>query len=83
MRSPTALLKLVLITADIDAEEKRDAAIIDFSGSFLHAENGNNDAAIIQKCLIELVIVMASLMLRTFILTKKGNPILYVKHQKA
>jgi hypothetical protein len=82
--SPMIALEYVLITATIDAFERRDVAIVDVPGAFLTADMDEEVIMCLRGRLVELMVKTAPNIYRKFIsLDKKGNSILYVKLQKA
>jgi hypothetical protein len=77
-------LESLLITATIDAFERRDVAIVDVPIAFLMADMDEEVIMCLRGCLAELMVKTAPNIYRKFILIdNKGNSILYVKLQKA
>jgi hypothetical protein len=82
--SPTVALESVLITATIDAFERRDVAIVDVPGVFLTADMDKEVIMCLRGRLVELMVKTAPNIYRKFIsIDNKGSSILYVKLQKA
>jgi hypothetical protein len=82
--SPTVALESVLITATIDAFEKREVAIVDVPGAYLTADMDEEVFMCIRGKLAELMVKTAPDIYRNYIYVGPDNkPVLYVKLQKA
>jgi hypothetical protein len=77
-------LESVLITATVDAFEKREVAIVDVSGAYLTADMGEEVSMCIRGKLAELMVNTAPEIYRKYIYVGPDNkPVLYVKLQEA
>jgi hypothetical protein len=82
--SPTLALESVLITATIDAFEKREVAIMDVPGAYLTADMDEEVFMCLRGKLAELMVQTAPEIYRKYIYVGPDNtPVLYVKLQKA
>lgn len=83
--STTAATESVMLTAVIDAHERRDVATLDIPGAFLHADNNDQNIIMMLKGLLaELMVKIAPQIYRKYLLvTEKGEKILYVRMTKA
>jgi hypothetical protein len=82
--SPTVALKSVLITATIDAFEKREVAIVDMPGAYLTADMDEEVFMCLMGRLAELMVKTSPEIYRKYIYVGSDNrPVLYVKLQKA
>jgi hypothetical protein len=82
--SPTVVLKSVLITATIDAFEKREVAIVDVPGAYLTADMDEEVFMCLRGKLAELMVKTAPEIYRKYIYVGPDNKsVLYVKLQKA
>jgi hypothetical protein len=82
--SPTVSLESVLITATIDAFEKREVAIVDVPGAYLTAYMDEEVFMCLRGRLTELMVKTAPKIYRKYIYVGPANkPVLYVKLQKA
>jgi hypothetical protein len=81
--SPTAALESVLLTAVIDAKEKRDMAVIDIPNAFVQTRlEDDNDKAImrLRGKLAELMVKVApEIYTKYVIINSKGETVLYVR----
>jgi hypothetical protein len=82
--SPTVALESVLITATIDAFEKREVAIVDVPGAYITAYMDEEVFMCLRGRLAELMVKTAPEIYRKYIYVGPDNkPVLYVKLQKA
>jgi hypothetical protein len=82
--SPTVALESVLITATIDAFEKREVAIVDVPGAYLMADMDEEVFMCLRGRLAELMVKTAPEIYQKYIYVGSDNkPVLYVKLQKA
>ena len=82
--SPTVSTDGLLITAAIDGHEDRDVCIMDIPGAFLQAENDEFVLMLLRGKLAEMMVkVDPELYQKYVIMSPKGQPMLYVKLNKA
>jgi hypothetical protein len=82
--SPTAALESLLITATVDAFERREVAIVDVPGAYLTANMDEEVFMCIMGRLAELMVKTAPEIYRKYIYVGSNNkPVLYVKLQKS
>ena len=82
--SPTVSLESVFITCAIEAKERRDVAVMDLPGAFLHADCEDHVLMRFQGRLAELMEMVAPQIYRRYVVTdSRGESILFVKLQKA
>lgn len=73
-----------MLTAVIDAHERRKVVCFDIPGAFLHADLEEDVIMVLKGQLAELMVKVAPNLYRKYIATDgRGKPILYVKLQKA
>jgi hypothetical protein len=74
----------VLITATIDAFEKREVAIVNVPGAYLTADMHEEVFMCIRGRLVELIVKTAPEIYRKYVYVGSDNkPVLYIKRQKA
>jgi hypothetical protein len=82
--SPTVSIESVFMTCAIEAKEKRDVAVMDLPGAFLHADCEDHVIMKFQGRLAELMAMAAPQIYRKYITTdSQGESVLFVKLQKA
>ena len=82
--SPTVHNDCVMITSAIDAYERRDVMTIDCPGAFLRALASDPVLMRLRGPLVEALVLIDPALYREYITTdKKGEPILYVRMNKA
>jgi hypothetical protein len=82
--SPTVALKSVLITATIDAFDKREVSIIDVPGAYLTADMDEEVFMCLRGKLAELMVKTAPKIYRKYVYVGSDNtPVLYVKLKRA
>jgi hypothetical protein len=82
--SPMVAVESVMITAAIEAHERRNVVVVDIPGAFLSADMDEVVIMAIRGRLEELMVKAAPNIYRKFITLKANNqPILYVRLQKA
>ena len=84
--SPTVSLEGMLLTASIEAYEKRHVACFDIHGAFLHAKCKDGDVfMLLEGKLAELMTLVEPKLYRQHVQydNKKGKAMLYVKMSKA
>jgi hypothetical protein len=81
--SPTVALESVLITATIDAFEKREVTIVDVHGAYLTADMDKEVFMCLMGRLAELMVKTAPEIYRKYVYMGSDNKsVLYVKLQK-
>ena len=74
----------VFITAAIDAHERRDIAVTDIPGAFLHTESDEKVLVILRGEMALALCEVAGAVYKPYLSSdKKGIPILYVELNKA
>ena len=82
--SPTVGTDSVIITAGIDAHERRDVMTIDLPCAYLHTLNDEETVMVLRGKLCELLVQVNPKLYRQYVkTTANGQPILYVKLAKA
>ena len=82
--SPTVSTNGLIITSAIDAHEGRDVAVMDILGAYLHALNDEFVLMCLRGKLAEMMVKVDPKLYRKYVTTSaKGEPILYVKLNKA
>ena len=82
--SPTVSLESVLLTAVIEAKEGRDVAVLDIPNAFVQTDMEGEQVLMKMKGdLAELMVTTAPQLYRKYLITEKGQPVLYVKLLKA
>ena len=81
LTSPTVTTKAILITRVFDAKEKRQVAVVDLCGAFLHAENDHDIIMFIRGRLPELMTMVAPQTCQKFVSFERRQRELYVKEQ--
>ncbi len=81
--SPTVATDSIMITATIDAHERRDVATINIPGTFLHTYNNKDTFMLLHGCLAKLMVQVNPALYRKYVIYSKNNkPLLYVKLSK-
>ena len=82
--SPTVSTNGLIITSAIDAHKGRDVAVMDILGAYLHALNDEFVLMCLRGKLAEMMVKVDPKLYRKYVTTSaKGEPILYVKLNKA
>ena len=83
--SPTARLEFILLTAIIEAKQRRDVAVLDVPNAFLHSDLPENQRVIMTLTgeLAEIMVSIAPSIYRPYIITRNGKKMLFVELQKA
>jgi len=82
--SPTVSIESFFMTCAIEASEKKDVAIMDLPGAFLHADCNDNVIMKFVGRLAELMVLASPATYRKYVtINSKGEPVLFVKLQKA
>ena len=82
--SPTVATDSIMITATIDAHERRDVATIDIPGAFFNAYNNKETFMLLRGRLAELMVQVDPNLYRKYIIYNKNDQaLLYVKLSKA
>ena len=72
------LTEAVILTATIDALERRDVVVVDITGAYLSAGMDNNVHVVFRGMLVELMVAANPELYRTFVLYDTGQAVLYV-----
>ena len=84
LASPTVLLESVMITSVIDAKEGREVAVIDIPNAFVQTEReGKHVIMKMRGKLAELLVEVASEVYRDYVITERGQTVLYLELRKA
>ena len=83
--APTVSTDSVLITAALEAAERRDVATLDIPGAFLNTDLDDEETIMLLRGhMVELMVQVDPKMYRKHVITSsKGEPLLYVKLSKA
>jgi len=83
--APTVKTDSVMITAALEAHERRDVATLDIPGAFLNTDLTDEDTIMLLRGrMVELMVQVDPQVYRKHVITsKKGEPLLYVKLSKA
>jgi hypothetical protein len=82
--SPTVATDSIMITATINAHERRDVSTIDIPGAFLNAYNDKETFMLPRVCRAELMFQVDPNLYRKYIIYNKNDQaLLYVKLSKA
>ena len=81
--SPTVSLEALMITAAIDATEKRDVATADISGAFLQAEIDELVLVVFEGVMVDLLLKTDPIYQKFVHVNRNGKKVLYVKLTKA
>ena len=82
--SPTVALESVLLTATIDAHERRDVAIVEIPGAVLQANLDDDVWVPFDGTLADLMVKAAPKIYSKYVtINSKGKKVLYVKLKKA
>ena len=81
--SPTVSTDAVFFTAIIDAIERRDVAIIDIPGAFMHSDMDPNVFMRLDGLMAELLLEVDREMYEPYVTYEKGKPVIYVEMLKA
>ena len=84
--SPTASLESLMLTAIVDAKEKRDVMTGDVPNAFIQAEAPEGDERIIMKItgvLVTLLVELNPELYGPYVVMEKGQKVLYVQVLKA
>ena len=82
--APTVATDSVLITSAMEAHNHCDIATIDLPGAFLHTDNDEDTIMLLRGKLAELLVQIDPTVYRKYVITSsRGEPMLYVKLQKA
>jgi hypothetical protein len=82
--SPTVATNSIMITATIDAHERRNVATIDIPGAFLNTYNDKESFMLLKGRLAELMVQVNPNLYQKYIIYNKNNQaLLYVKLSKA
>ncbi len=81
--APTVALESVIVTATIDAKEKREVVTINIPGAFLHADNKDYVIMKMNGSLAELMVKTDPKIYRKYVTIEKGRQVLYLCLQKA
>jgi hypothetical protein len=76
--SPTVSLEAVLLTATIDAEEKRHVAVVDIPNAFVQTKMDDKVVMKLRGKLAEIMVLMAPEIYKKYIVVENGVPVLYV-----
>lgn len=84
MCNPQVSIDSVFMTCTLEASERRDVAVIDLPGAFLHVDCNDHVIMRFQGRLDRLMVLATPQIYRTYITTgSKHESILFVKLQKA
>jgi len=81
--SPTVAVESLLISATMDALERRDVATVDIPGAFMQADMVGNVHVKLEGRLAELLAKIDPKTYDEYICNTNGNPTMYVKLRKA
>ena len=81
--SLTLTMEAIFITSIIDAKEKREVAVVDLPGVFLHADNDQDVIIFMGGRLAELMSLIAPQTYQKNVKIEEGQKVLHVKVQKA
>ena len=78
------MLEAILITIAIETKERMDAAVMNLPRAILHATNEDDFIMTMTRKLTELMVMVVPQIYHKYIITnQKGEPMLYMKVQKA
>ena len=72
------MTEAVILTATIDALERRDVVVVDITGEYLSAGMDNNVHVVFRGMLVELMVAANPELYRPFVLYDTGQAVLYV-----
>ena len=75
--SPTVSLEAVLLTATIEAEEKRVVAVVDIPNAFVQTKMDDKVVMKLRGKLAEIMVMMAPEIYKKYIVVENGVPVLY------
>lgn len=81
--SPTVAVESVMLSCIIDSKERRDVAIADIPGAFLHADIDEDIIMKLRGTMAELMVQVSPEFYRKYIVDHDGKAVLYVKLRKA
>ena len=81
--SPTVATESVMLTSTIDAKEGRDMATVDIPGAFMHSNQDETIHLRLQGTLADLLVKCDPKLYRKYVVTEKGQRVLYVELVKA
>ena len=81
--SPTVSLEAVLLTATIEAEEKRHVAVVDIPNAFVQTKMDDKVVMKLRGKLAEIMVMMAPEIYKKYIVVENGTPVLYVQLMNA
>ena len=81
--SPTVSTEEVMLTATINTLEGRDVAVVDIPGAYPSADMDDQVHVVFRGALAEMMLMADPSLYRPFVSYETGNPVLYVRLQKA